>query len=265
MTWERVSAQKKCPICGKPDWCSISSDGTAVICPRIEEGSRKYIDGSGYLHILKETEDWKKELSKPITRQLPEHNEVIAIIARKLARSITEERVSVLSENLGVSVDSLKRLNVGFSPQQDAYSFPMLRMGNRLLGVRMRNMQGKKWAIKGSKQGLFIPNKLSGKGGLVICEGPTDTACMLDMKFDAIGRPSCNSGTDLICEFVKGRHIAIMADCDGPGLDGAERLASALTQCCKSVTVAVPPAKDVREFVEQGATRKDLLEIIKGQ
>ena len=265
MTWNRVSNEKPCPICGKDDWCSVSSDGSAAICPRTEKGSKKYIEGSGYLHILKETEDWKKELARPEKKQLPEHNEVLAIIARKMCKAITEEKIVDLAENLDISVATLGRMHVGYSFQQAAYSFPMQRHENRLIGIRMRNLQGKKWAVKGSKQGLFVPSQLTGKGGLVICEGPTDTGVMLDMNFDAIGRPSCNSGTELIKEIVGGRHVAIMADCDGPGLDGAERLCFSLKSCCKSVTVAIPPAKDARAFVQQGATRKDFLELIRGK
>ncbi len=263
--WERVSSSLVCPVCGKTDWCSVSSDRSAVICPRIEEGSKKYIDGSGYLHILKETDEWKKELRKPHKKQLPEHNEVLAIVARKLARAITEEKLVDLAENLDISLKSLKRLHIGYSKAQDAYSFPMQRAGGRLLGVRFRNVAGKKWSLKGSKQGLFVPSGLTGKGGLVVCEGPTDTACMLDMGFDAIGRPSCNSGVDLIKEFVADRHVAIMADFDGPGLDGANRLESTLRLTCKSVIVAIPPAKDARAFVQEGATRQDFLELIRGK
>lgn len=264
MTWKRVNQQKPCPICKKTDWCSISADESAVICPRVEQGSKKYIDGSGYLHILKETDDWKKELGKPEKKQLPEHNEVLAILARKMCGAMNQEKLSALSEMLDISEKSLKRLHVGYSSQQGAYSFPMQRTGNRLLGVRMRNVEGKKWALKGSKQGLFIPSGMEGKAGLVVCEGPTDTGVLLDLDFDAIGRPSCNSGTDLIKEFAKGRHVAIVADFDGPGMDGAERLEFSLKEVCRSVTVVVPPAKDAREFVQQGATRKDFLELIKG-
>lgn len=264
MTWKRVSQQNPCQICKKTDWCSISADGSAAICPRVEQGSKKYIEGSGYLHILKETDDWKKELSKPEKKQLPEHNEVLAILARKMCKSISQEKLTDLSEMLSISEESLRRLHVGYSTQQGAYSFPMQRTGNRLLGVRMRNVEGKKWALKGSKQGLFIPSGMEGKAGLMICEGPTDTGVLLDLEFDAIGRPSCNSGSDLIKEYARGRHVAIVADFDGPGMDGAERLQFSLKEVCKSVTVVIPPAKDAREFVQQGATRKDFLELIKG-
>ena len=47
-----------CPLCGKDDWCLISADDvnnpSAVICPRIEKGSKRYIERSGYLHQLRE-------------------------------------------------------------------------------------------------------------------------------------------------------------------------------------------------------------------
>jgi len=52
--WTRVSDELPCPICGKPDWCLISSDDpynpAAVLCARISEGSRKEIPGCGFLH-----------------------------------------------------------------------------------------------------------------------------------------------------------------------------------------------------------------------
>ena len=37
--WKRVTRLSPCPICKKSDWCLISPDRAAVICPRIEEGS----------------------------------------------------------------------------------------------------------------------------------------------------------------------------------------------------------------------------------
>jgi len=50
-----------CPICGKPDWCLVSSENvqnpSAVICPRVKKGSKRFIEGSGYLHQLRELRD----------------------------------------------------------------------------------------------------------------------------------------------------------------------------------------------------------------
>jgi len=56
--WVRVQEVGiECPICGKPDWCMVSSDNpedpSAVLCSRIEEGSVKSIGSAGYLHLRK--------------------------------------------------------------------------------------------------------------------------------------------------------------------------------------------------------------------
>jgi P4 family phage/plasmid primase-like protien len=50
------SAGVDCPVCGKEDWCMVSrsdpNNPSSAICPRIEQGSVKYIKDSGYLHRL---------------------------------------------------------------------------------------------------------------------------------------------------------------------------------------------------------------------
>jgi hypothetical protein len=54
--WRRASARHPCPICGKQDWCSLSSNGFIAICRRVELGAFKSeVDRSGvpvYIHRL---------------------------------------------------------------------------------------------------------------------------------------------------------------------------------------------------------------------
>ena len=50
-----VSKKDPCPVCGKPDWCLVAADGSAAICQRIEQGSRKHCGEAGWLHILSDT------------------------------------------------------------------------------------------------------------------------------------------------------------------------------------------------------------------
>lgn len=55
--WVRIAdAGVVCPICGKPDWCMVSSDDpenpSAVLCSRLANNSIREIPGSGWLHIL---------------------------------------------------------------------------------------------------------------------------------------------------------------------------------------------------------------------
>ena len=55
--WTRTSEKIACPICGKNDWCLVSSedvdDPKAVLCCREQKGSTKDIGDAGYLHIRK--------------------------------------------------------------------------------------------------------------------------------------------------------------------------------------------------------------------
>ena len=262
--WDRASARNKCPICGKGDWCLLAKDKSAVICPRVEEKSAKYIDGSGYLHILKPGEykkqnpEWKSEL--------PEHNSVIASLAKKHIAAISDDNLRALSESLSVSRESLARMFVGWSGTHNGATFPMFRHKRRVIGIRIRTMTGKKFAVKGSKQGLFLPKdwRTQKTKGVLICEGPTDTAAALDLGFSAIGRPSCLGGTALITEAVSSRRVVIIADDDGPGMDGAVRLKKHLSVFCPQVQIITPPCKDMRDWVKSGATKQDVVDAING-
>ncbi len=51
-----MSATHPCPVCGKPDWCSVSSEGVWACCRRESSGGTRRSDKSGmeyYLHCLK--------------------------------------------------------------------------------------------------------------------------------------------------------------------------------------------------------------------
>ena len=253
--WKRVNRLTRCPVCGKPDWCMISQDRSAVICPRTEEGASRYIDGSGYLHVLKHTTEWMDEGYEPHRPvPLPEHNEVLAIRCRQWISDSTDDHIQGLAEKLGVTVRALRALNVGWFAQRESWVFPMLRAGKRLLGVRVRPQAGSKFAIKGSKNALFIPNCLGDTGPIFICEGESDSAAMIDAGLQVIGRPSCNSGSRLIVELLESfggtRPVVVCIDSDGPGRSGGYTLARQVADHSPRTLVMEPPYryKDMRDW-----------------
>lgn len=250
--WKRVTRLSPCPICKKTDWCLISPDRSAAICPRIEEGSTRYVEGSGYLHIMRVTTEWMNEEYIPSTvKPLPEHNEVLAIRARNWISTCENERIKELAEKLGVSEESLKLLNVGWMDNSSSWVFPMLRKKSRLIGIRVRPRNGKKFAIRGSKNGLFVPNNLPDEGVVYVCEGESDTAAMLTCGLNAVGRPSCNSGDRLLAELLKKNQAVICMDRDGAGRKGALSLTDYLKCHIRDVRILEPPDKynDMREWL----------------
>ena len=256
--WKRVNSSGRCPVCNKSDWCLVAVNGSAAICPRQEKGSVAYIEGSGWLHKFGDDDSPKPRL-RVAPKPLPEHNQVLADIQEKLRRQAAPDLLKCLSRDLGVSEKSLDLLSIGYSATKDAFSFPMTRHRQRFLGIRYRTTDGSKFAQKGSKQGLFIPSSFTRAKAVVVCEGPTDTAAMLDLGFNAIGRASCNSGHRLVEELTDGIPMAILADNDGPGEFGAKQLNRKMPH---AVIIQPGKYKDAREWVRNGACRGDVMERI---
>jgi hypothetical protein len=269
---KRVSKRMSCPVCGKPDWCLVAPDGSAAICARIDQGSVKCCGEAGWLHIFRDDLlkcSNRKVYSKRISIKSPDDNKCFGRLAAKFQCQITPELLGKLSDSLGISTASLKRLRTGWDGV--AYTFPMSNDFGNLIGIRRRFPDGQKASIVSSKTGLFIPTDLA-DGIMLICEGTTDTAAALDLGFAAIGRPNCNSCVDMTVEFCKGcSEIVIIGDNDPPkedgrrpGKEGAEKLAGKLLLHGSSVKVIYPPNenKDLRQWLRAGLTREQLQQII---
>ena len=179
-----------------------------------------------------------------------------------------------LAGKLGVSAKSLLRLQAGRNCT--AYTFPMKDAAGKIIGIRLRCDTGK-FSVKGSRSGLFIPLRMHPRRSLFICEGPTDTAALLDMGFEVIGRPSCLGGVDYIKAFVdrfNPRQVLIMADRDEPkqrpdgsewkpGQHGAKRLAEQLEH--DKIKILKPPfCKDIRQWYREGASRARVIALAEG-
>lgn len=60
-----------------------------------------------------------------------------------------------LSNQLGVSVTSLSRVETGFNPDQNAWTFPERDEKGTVIGILQRYVDGSKYMVKGSKRGLI--------------------------------------------------------------------------------------------------------------
>jgi len=266
--WVRCSKSRRCPICGRPDWCNVAEDGSLATCMRIEHGSvcRKDLGhGVGYIHRIHEPLDWPPSRpSPPPALPPPEHEFALdydAILARWHAATSAAD-LEQFAFGLGVRVDALVDLDVAWCPERQAWAFPMHDERRQVVGIRLRT-ETRKFALPGSKTGAFIPAGMDSRSLLLICEGPTDTASALSLGFQAIGRPSCSGATAIIADLLQAgrrRPVVIVADADGPGRAGARQLADRIIGLCQGVRIITPaPHKDLRAWLQTGATPAALL------
>jgi hypothetical protein len=311
--FRRVSRREPCPVCGRSDWCLVERgtpspcDEPRVLCQRVESGVR-WRD-AGWLHGKTRARDhhetrgvprldrgFERQAVRSTGRQtarfaaedggqtvapLVSGNDAppdLSALLLRFHRAVDPPALTDLSHALGVSEHALRRMEIGRASGRGAWAFPMRDAAGSLRGIRLRTDHGRKLAIRGSHQGLFIPLASPPASAharaderdepLFIAEGPTDTAALLDLPgggVDAIGRPSCNGCAGLCAEFVhahrRWRPVVIVADNDQPGIRGAAALADELHARGVRARAVTPPkgVKDAREWKRRGLTREELM------
>ncbi|HMP69387.1 MAG TPA: primase-helicase zinc-binding domain-containing protein [Pirellulaceae bacterium] len=207
-------------------------------------------------------------MRRPVERRLsipdaPVDDDRFALMAEVMRRNMRPEWLRRAADLLGLTTEPLARLGVGWSVEHRATSWPMRDDAGRVIGVRLRCPKtAQKWAVRGSRAGLiYDPGLLliEHPRRLWIVEGPTDTAALMSIGLDVVGVPSAGGGAEILVELARRLmpiEMIVMADADGPGLAGAERLADAL-MIVAPVRVMRPPAdvKDARAWVCGGADR----------
>jgi hypothetical protein len=263
-SWRRVNHERPCGICGRPDWCLLSEDATAAICARTE--SSKRCGDAGWLHRLVDR-PWqpRRRFVRSVEITFGQRGrDDLADLARQFQAAVNPADIDKLARQLGLTVASLHSLGIGWTGR--AWSFPMTDASGQTLGIRLRFPDGRKLAVTGGREGLFIPsiNSDAQKNPVFITEGPTDAAALLDMGFhQVVGRPSCTGGIKLLAALVRDRRpdeVVIVADGDEPGERGANSLASVLVAYARVVRIIQPPSgiKDARAWLRAGGTKQDI-------
>ncbi len=75
------------------------------------------------------------------------------------------ESLDRIAAELGLSARSLRQLSVGWLSGRRAWSFPMRNAAGEIRGIRLRYPNGKKLAVRGGKEGLFLPADLQRAAG----------------------------------------------------------------------------------------------------
>lgn len=295
--WPYVTKAHPCPICSRPDWCQISTDGKVVKCQRMQ--SDRAAKGSGWLHFTdgKAPSPPRPHISKSMAA--PRRSD-LHLLAAKFRSRCSDRWLSTLSRQLGLSLATLHRLDVGWSDGEEMYServgdlinvygwsFPMRNADEAVVGIKIRTKKGAKFSFTGGRGGLFIPrgfyDRTGGRGYLL--EGPTDLGAALDLGLTAFGRDNNLAGADDIAAVLSRRRfdeLVIFAQRDivhlrdkyrpekgiwFPSQNGAIRIAPRARLYCPSVRIIRPPATrgrkvDVRDWMHAGATAADVEQLV---
>ena len=224
---DRVSADRPCPVCGRPDWCLVAPDGAAAICARVE--SPKRCGDAGWLHRLVEPD-----------RPAPDPKPTFgpgrdwAAEAARFAAALTPDLRDKLAGVLRLPAEALDALPlVGFDPGGPCATFPEVDAAGAVVGILRRFKGGLKKAMAGGRRGLAVPDGWRDRPGPVfVVEGPTDVLSMTAAGLSCVGRPSNSGGTKLLAgllaDLTKDREVVVVGENDEkggewPGKAGAER------------------------------------------
>ncbi|MCA9053412.1 MAG: hypothetical protein KDA75_06225 [Planctomycetaceae bacterium] len=259
-SWQRVSRHRPCPVCGKPDWCLVSGDGAAAICPRIETGSVKPCGEAGWLHWL----DGPPRAELPPLPPPPRSRRDFGAFIRFL-QQFADQPLRDLGRELGVSSEALRQLGVGWHPGGGWWGFPERDGQRNVIGILRRTREGTKTRLSGSRSGLsYAADWEQGDGPILLVEGPTDAAAVMTLGLSAIGRPSNRGGgaylADLLQSVSLERDLIVLGDNDAkedgrwPGREGAIDTATELARrLSRPVDWALTPdrVKDVRNWLRR--------------
>lgn len=250
--WNRVSTSRRCTVCGKPDWCGFTDDGL-VCCMRVPSDFPSA--NGGHFHGFRSGARAASDVRRTAADYEPPDFD--ANLWFETVRYVcTIEKLEPWGEVLGLPADALSWL--GGCTLGKMLAFPMYDGTGRICGIRTRFPDGAKRAVTGSRAGVFLPT-FHDDGEPVICEGPTDAAAAFSLGFEPIGRPSCAGCERHVmdtCRRFGVRRVTICADADGPGVDGATKLAEVLRRFSIRVRVVTAGGhKDLREWVRAGVSR----------
>jgi hypothetical protein len=262
--WIRVSHADPCPVCGYPDNCTVSRDGVMVWCGRVSDGSLRENKGGQYLHRLRDEVLPPYRVPLPLVT-LPQKAKRTDLpnIASAWAKHAEPHRIR-LAGQLGIPVAGLNALDVGWNPSSRCWSFPEKDGSGKIIGINTRHEDGSKKRLAGGRAGLTYPEIWnSGTGPVFLVEGGSDTAALVGIGLNVIGRPSNLGGvallTDMLSDLSSQQDIIVLGERDEkpdgrwPGKEGAVKTARRLADNLnRTVLWALPPdnAKDARDWLQ---------------
>jgi hypothetical protein len=255
----RVSRSFPCPVCGKQTWCIVHESGDYVVCQRVES-DKPYGKGG--------RAGWRHDLDDPVDAPPPSAAPINTLEDIRQAwcdsrDAATPERLAPLAVQLGVKIGSLRSLGVGWNAERSVYTLPMFDGCLNLTGLQFRAPDGFKYAMAGSRPGLFLPDcsllfspHWRTPDQLYVTEGASDCAAVLTLGGMAVGRQNAQHGLDELRQLrvaidAPSLRWVFVADNDDAGAEGARAVAAEFPG---AVVIRPSRLKDARAVMMDGGT-----------
>jgi len=252
--YNRCTVRMPCPVCGRIKYCMVSDNGERVLCTKVEHGAIKTYK-CGFIH------DVTSAMTSPIKVVKSKLYKPNFAHIRSVYKGLnfSSQALLPLARHLKVSVYSLRCLGVGKSDR--AWDFPMYDAKRQMIGIKRRNLQEKKWCVRHSRLGVYLPSTFVTSSAVIICEGESDTAAMLDLGYNVVGRASASTCQFILCKLLGTCRAVIIADRDKDslGLKEAYKLSRTL-QGEATVIMPLVECKDAREWAENNEHLKEAIE-----
>ncbi len=176
-----------------------------------------------------------------------------------------------LANHFGLRFETQEKFQIGYGEYHSIKNWfiPMFDSKGNICGLQQHYWKDDKHikkCVKYSKHGIFKPNiKFDRSKPLFICEGFSDTAVMIEMGFQAIGRYNAlhKLDKDTLKQIKKFSKVYIVADNDDVGIEGASYIKSSIIGLGGHTEIIFPRSwntdfttpqyKDIREqYLQEG-------------
>ncbi len=250
--WREVSKGEPCPVCEKPDWCSIvGPEGMveAAVCMRIESANSR--PNGGWFHRIRESNDWRPAVNtehKP--RTFATAHDAIASLEKQHGPRSRIWKYFAAGEPVGVVV------------RWD-------HNGEKTIRPVARTPEG--WIISAmpSPRPLYQLSDVQSAGLVFVCEGEKAADAIISLGLTATtsaGGSSAAAKTDW--SPLAGKSVVILPDNDQPGAKYRDAVFLSLAGLTPQPSVRVvelpnlPATGDAADWLAAGGTREQLESLV---
>lgn len=191
-----VTPEAPCPVCTGDHKCSVGDGGDFIICgrrdstvPGFRHNGAAAADPQFHLYRRRPTAGEMAGQAVAAGTKAPSGPEIDwRQRAKACTIALTASLAQELATELGVPVEVLLGLGVGYLGRSECWTFPEKDAEGNIVGISTRDRAGKKRMMKGVSRGVyFADDPIRTEGPILLPEGFSDAATAFAMGLSVVG------------------------------------------------------------------------------